>query len=126
MQAVLLSLFTRFREKEIAMAVEVKELPGSDVVEVHLQGKLTPADYEHFVPIVERKIQESGKLHLLVLLHDFHGWELAALWSDIAKLAIVGESKWEKGMAAFCKPFTLAKIKYFDISQVDEARDWVV
>jgi hypothetical protein len=28
-------------------------------------------------------------------------------------------------MATFCKPFTTAKIKYFDHSQLDEARAWL-
>jgi hypothetical protein len=38
---------------------------------------------------------------------------------------MVGESKWEKGMAAFCKPFTKATIRYFDSKQIDEARKWI-
>ncbi len=38
---------------------------------------------------------------------------------DIDRLAIVGETKWEQGMATFCRPFTTAKIRYFD--RKDEA-----
>ncbi|MGI9428942.1 MAG: STAS/SEC14 domain-containing protein [Bythopirellula sp.] len=30
-------------------------------------------------------------------------------WKDIERLAIVGESKWEKGMSVFCKLFISAK-----------------
>ena len=44
---------------------------------------------------------------------------------DIERLAIVGESKWQQGMAAFCKPFTKATVRYFDHCQIDEARQWV-
>ena len=44
---------------------------------------------------------------------------------DIERLAMVGDSKWEAGMAVFCKPFTSAKIKYFDVSKVDDAREWI-
>jgi len=40
-------------------------------------------------------------------------------------LAITGETKWEKGMAAFCKPFTTAKVRYFDHIRAAEARDWL-
>ena len=43
-------------------------------------------------------------------------------WKDIERLAIVGESKWEAGMAVFCKPFTAAKIQYFDHTKLDEAK----
>ena len=28
-------------------------------------------------------------------------------------------------MAAVCKPFTMAKIKYFDASEIDAAKTWV-
>ena len=41
------------------------------------------------------------------------------------RLAIVGEKRWHKGMAAFCKPFTTAEIRYFEHDGVDEARDWI-
>ncbi|MEK6238211.1 MAG: STAS/SEC14 domain-containing protein [Planctomycetales bacterium] len=41
------------------------------------------------------------------------------------RLAIVGESKWEAGMAVFCKPFTGAKIQYFDHAKLDEAKAWI-
>jgi len=39
----------------------------------------------------------------------------------VERIALVGEKKWEKCMAGVCKPFTLAKIKYFDASQVQTA-----
>ena len=32
---------------------------------------------------------------------------------------------WEKGMALFCKAFTTAKVKCFDVSALDEAKRWV-
>ncbi len=61
--------------------------------------------------------------------------ERGALWedikfdwrhfSDIERLAIVGDSKWEAGMAVFCKPFTTAKIRYFDESKAAEASAWI-
>ena len=68
-------------------------------------------------------------------MHDFHGWTVGALWEDIKfdwkhfghieRLALVGERKWEAGMATFCKPFTRATICYFDQSQSVEAANWI-
>jgi hypothetical protein len=43
----------------------------------------------------------------------------------IERLAMVGNSSWEQGMATFCKPFTKAEIKYFDHSAALEARKWL-
>jgi hypothetical protein len=87
------------------------------------------------VPLFERLIAQHGKLRLLVEMQEFHGWDVSALWQDIKfdlkhfkdieRLALLGESKWEKGMATFCKPFTSATIRYFDVAQAAAARAWV-
>lgn len=71
---------------------------------------------------------ERSEFYLKIV--DFHGWEGAALWddikfdlkhfSDIERLAMVGDRGWEKGMSLFCRPFTTAKICYFDESKADE------
>jgi len=116
-------------------AVTLKETNGGKVLEIQLTGKLAKEDYEQFVPVVERLVKEHGKIRMLVEMHDFHGWTAGALWqdlkfdakhfSDIERLAIVGESKWQHGMAVFCKPFTTAKIRYFDRPAIDQAREWL-
>ena len=38
---------------------------------------------------------------------------------------IYGESKWEAGMSVFCKPFTAAKIQYFDHANLADAMAWM-
>jgi hypothetical protein len=115
--------------------VTLKETNGGKVLEIQLTGKLAKEDYEHFVPVVERLVKDHGKIRLLVEMHDFHGWTAGALWqdvkfdakhfSDIERLAIVGETKWQHGMAVFCKPFTAAKVRYFDRPAIDQAREWL-
>lgn len=117
------------------MPAELKELDNGRLLEVHLTGKLVKTDYETFVPAVERQVKQHGKIRMLVELHDFHGWTCGALWADtkfaahyfndIERLAIIGETKWEKGMATFCKPFTMAEVRYFDHTKTAEARDWL-
>jgi hypothetical protein len=72
---------------------------------------------------------------MLVRMRDFPGWTGGALWedikfhwrhfSDIERLALVGDSRWEAGMAVSCKPFATAKVRYFDESKADEASAWV-
>ena len=108
---------------------------NGNVLEVKSTGKLTREFYEAFAPAVDAQIKSFGKVRILFEMHDFHGWTAGALWEDIKfdmkhwkdieRLAIVGETKWEQGMAAFCKPFTTAKVKYFDHSKLDEARAWI-
>jgi hypothetical protein len=120
--------------KEVS-GVTLKETNGGKVVELQLTGKLAREDYEHFVPAVERLVKEHGKIRMLVEMHDFHGWTAGALWQDIKfnaghfkdieRLAMVGEAKWQHGMAVFCKPFTTAKVRYFDRPDIEQARAWL-
>ena len=35
------------------------------------------------MPVVEAAIKEHGKVRMLVVMHDFHGWTAGALWEDI-------------------------------------------
>jgi hypothetical protein len=100
-----------------------------------MSGKLHDEDYKTFVPMVDEAIAEHGKVRMLAQFHDFHGWDAKALWDDtkfatthctkIERIALVGEKTWEKWMAIVCKPFTMAKIRYFDAAQIDAARKWL-
>ena len=117
------------------MAIEVTQEHEGNVVIVRLGGKIVADDYAHFVPEVDRLVEQHGKLHMLVEMKNFHGWTAGAMWEDtkfaihhfrsIERLAIVGETKWQKGMVTFCRPFTAAEIRYFDISREQEAHDWL-
>jgi len=117
------------------MAIKLIEKNDGNVLEAKVSCKLTHEDYEHFVPKCEEMFKQHGKIRVLFEMMDFHGWETAALWddikfdvkhfSDVERIAMVGEKKWEKGMTVFCGPFTKAKVRYFDRAKVGEARAWI-
>jgi len=117
------------------MAIQLTETNHGRILEVRITDKLAHADYEHFVPEFERLLKIHGKLRVLFIMTDFHGWELPALWddikfdikhfSDIEKLALVGDTQWEKWMADFCRPFTSARIQYFRSDEESSARQWL-
>ncbi len=100
-----------------------------------MSGKLHDEDYKMFVPLVDEAVAKQGKVRMLAQFHDFHGWDAHALWDDtkfafkhmtkIDRIALVGEKTWEKWMAVVCKPFTMAKIRYFDAAQFDAAKTWL-
>ena len=117
------------------MPMQLKQENGGKLVAVHVTGKLVKADYERCVPEFDRLVRQHGKLCLLFEFTDFHGWEAGALWdeikldikhfADIERIAVVGDKKWEHGMATFYKPFTQATIRYFDQANAAEARKWL-
>ncbi len=105
------------------------------IIHVTVNEKLTKEDYQQFVPRLEKDIKENGKIRILFQMQNFHGWEMSALWedlkfdmkhfSDIERLAMVGDKKWEKAMSVFCKPFTTAKINFFESSDIEKAQTWL-
>jgi len=108
------------------MAIEIREEQA---------GQLAREDYEKLVPAVDRAVQRHGKVGMLVVVPDFHGWTMGALgedtgfavhhFRDIERLAVVGENKQQKGMATFCAPFTTATVRSFEEAQMDVARAWL-
>jgi hypothetical protein len=122
------------RKGEISM---IEQLPheSTKALGFKLSGKLHDEDYKTFVPLVDKAFAAQGKLRMLAWFHDFHGWDVHALWDDIKfstthctkieRIALVGEKKWEEWMAKVCKPFTMAKIKYFQASEIEAAWQWL-
>jgi len=45
--------------------------------------------------------------------------------TKIKSIALVGDKTWEKWMARVCKPFTMAKIQYFDAAEIEAAKSWL-
>ena len=115
--------------------IQVEKNTAGSIVTLKIREKLDKNDYESFVPMIESQMRDGSPLRLLVELHDFKGWTAGALWedtkfaarhfNDIERLAVVGDSQWQKGVTLFVKPFTGADVRYFDMQAVDEAHQWV-
>src|SRR5215831_2805635 len=99
--------------------IEILSGLPAHTVGVKLSGKLHDEDYKKFVPLIDAELARDGKVRLLAQFHDFHGWDMEALWDDIKfattyctkveRIALVGDKAWEKWMAQVCKPFPMAR-----------------
>jgi hypothetical protein len=115
--------------------IEPLQSNAPNILGFRLSGKLHDADYKQFVPAIDAALAQHGKVCLLAQFHDFHGWDMHALWDDIKfstthctkidRIALVGDKTWEKWMAKVCKPFTMAKVRYFDATEIDAAKAWL-
>lgn len=115
--------------------IQVDKTPAGTIVTLRIKEKLDKNDYEAFVPMIESQIQAGSPVRLLVELHEFTGWTAGALWedtkfaarhfADIDRLAVVGESRWQQGVSVFFKPFTAADMRYFDMQDIEDARQWI-
>jgi hypothetical protein len=117
------------------MPIQFNEEKGGKELAVHVSGKLTKADYPDFVSEFERLVRQHGHLRVLFDMTGFQGWDAGAAWedikfgidhvADIERMAMVGDKKWQHGMAVLFKPFTKAAIRYFDHVDAAEAQKWL-
>ncbi|MGD2129105.1 MAG: STAS/SEC14 domain-containing protein [Lysobacterales bacterium] len=117
------------------MSLTMFEL-GPAALEVIVAGRLGTADYETFIPEVERRIRDHGKVGLLLNVSGFRGWSPGALWEDlkfemkhyrdVSRLALVADNPNKQWLAAMAKPFTAAEVKFFPIVAHETAREWVL
>lgn len=118
------------------MAVSISNIDSGAAIEIAVSDKLHKEDFAAFVPVIEKAVEEHGKVRVLFDMDDFRGWETSALWEELKfdakhfhhfeRIAMIGDKKWEKAMALFCKPFTTAKLRYFDRAEKEEAKRWLL
>jgi len=118
------------------MPIEFKEESGGKLFLIRCEGSLVKADYDRLVPEFDRQTALNGKLRVLIDLTGFLGWKDGSFWdelkfdirhfNDVERLAVVGDNKWEKLLAAFCQPFTSAEVRYFADVDAAEARQWLL
>jgi hypothetical protein len=118
--------------------MKLLEAGHGKVLIVELSGTLTEDDLKRCFAEAELLITEHGTIRVLCHIHDSPGWEVGALWeeikfdlkhfADIERLALVGdlgERRWQHGMALFCKPFTLTKVRRFHQIEFEAAVRWI-
>ncbi|MFO7685558.1 MAG: STAS/SEC14 domain-containing protein [Desulfobacterales bacterium] len=115
--------------------IQLEEASAGNIVTLKFKKKIDKEDFDEFVPRIEGLMKDGAKIRLVVELMDFEGWTAGALWEDtkfatqhlngIDRLAVVGDARWEMGVTVFVKPFTSADVRYFDIKDINKARQWV-
>ncbi|MFP5228463.1 MAG: STAS/SEC14 domain-containing protein [Acidobacteriota bacterium] len=105
-------------------------------VSIRATGKLTKEDYAVFVPAFESRVREHGKLRVLFDVTHFDGWQPDGIWNevkfdwkhntDISRLAVVGDEKWQHLLVAALRPFAFAETRYFSPAESEQARHWLL
>lgn len=115
----------------------IEEIPISEanIFGFRVSGRLTLADYQEFLPMLDSLIQEQGKISLLIELRDFKGWDMEAAKEDyrygmahqenLERIAIVGDKAWQRWMTTLSAPFVSSEIQYFGQDEKNEAWEWL-
>ena len=116
--------------------IDILQPRSKKVFAMRVSGKLLHEDYQRFVPMVEKQIEELGAVRCYIEMIDFRGLELRALWDEIKfdvhharqieRCAIVGDRAWEAWMTQLSRPlFSLADVHFYEVGQKDTAWEWI-
>ena len=107
-----------------------------DICVLRISGLLKQSEFAVEQRALAPKIDSGSKPRLLAVLENFEGWERGADWNDldflishsdeIAKIAIVGEQRWETQALAFAGAgVRRAPVKFFPPNELDAAQAWL-
>jgi len=109
--------------------------PGSQVVEIAVEGAVTNAELETSITRLGDDIERAGKTRLIEIIEHFTGIEPAAIWTDlklglplaqkVTRVAVVADVGWIRALSGLGHFFTKAELKVFEPSELDVARAWI-
>lgn len=98
-------------------------------------GKITKEDYPALKADVEALLQQEQSISMLLDLEEFEGEEIKAWGADfefgheyrtkIAKMAIVGDKKWQEWMTSLIDPFYAREAEFFPTDEREAAWEWL-
>lgn len=114
---------------------KVLDYTTNDIIAILVEGKITKADYEKLNPLIDKKINEFGKIKFFIQMNDMEAITPEAIVSDvrmylnhyahIRKAAVLGDKTWQRIIAGIANPFILGKIKYFPKNETGQALQWI-
>ena len=115
--------------------LQIKKSEQPSQLHIVVSDTLEKSDYDKLQPALANMAKQHDSFTLLWDMRDFTGWSLKAGWEDIKtdsdyndkvrKTAMVGENKWQKWMTILSKPFAKGELRYFDSSDLSEAKAWL-
>lgn len=104
-----------------------------DLLELHIYGEFTIADFSEFEAAVARELQKAPKIKLLFDFTDMAGYTLDVAWEEIKftrahahdfqRIAVVSDTQLAPWLSWVNAAFSDAECRLFDND--GEARDWL-
>ena len=115
--------------------IQYKNSPDNNVVEICVDGEITETDFNRTIAQLEADIRKHGKLRILEEIRNFQGGNPLLIWKDarlgvahihsFTHAAVVTEARWMRSLSDVVNSVLPAKVKAFECSQVEDARQWL-
>ena len=117
------------------MSIAYREDDATRTAEIVVSGKITKEDYESAVGPMQAFIDRHGTVKVIEILESFGGYDPAILWpgikfdwqniQHISHVAVVSDLGWVGPMSKAAGALISSQVRFFDMADVDEARDWI-
>ena len=116
--------------------IHITKTEKSNLISATINGKISKEDIEKIHPLIHNIVENGDKVDFFFELVDFEGYDLKGIWADLkvdaahisdyGKMAIVGEKEWQQWAARATDVFTNSEVKYFDLTEKEEAKRWIL
>lgn len=123
--------------------LQLLDFTGQNIIAKKADDLLGLKDYEKIHPFIHNIINTGNKVRWYFEMDDDSNSGSTGFWEDgvieinygsmkfthsddIEVIAIVGDKKWEKCMKSIMKPFTKAKVVYFEMAEKEKAKAWII
>lgn len=115
--------------------LKISSKPDSNIIVTEASQLVTYRNHPPLAKIIKSKISKHGKVRWLWIGNHFKGWSLKYLIVNsvfdlrhtfyFEKIAIVGNQKRVILMAKLIAPFTIAKVKHFNLEDQKRYTRWI-
>jgi hypothetical protein len=115
--------------------IDYREDPGSNVVEITVDGGISRAEFDEIAGKLEARIKRDGKVRLLEEIRSLGAIDPSTFWADVkfslrhlndfSRCAVVTEKRWIEWLAKAVDPIIACEIRHFPPEQIDHARRWL-
>lgn len=115
---------------------KIQNATNKNLIAIKISGKIKESDYNKITPLIEKAVEQYGKVKLYLEIENIEGIEPKAFREDvktyikhfnhIAKIAVVGKNNWQKMWSNLASPFVSGQVKYFPGDKALEATKWIM
>lgn len=108
-----------------------------DVYAFEIDGQVSKEEVEEVYQVLEKAYAKHDKINLLIRIGRYDGFDINALFSDVAyagklhaikhmrRYALVGGPSWMGNLVAFFDPLFRMEAHHFSLDEETEAWNWI-
>jgi hypothetical protein len=117
------------------MTISYHEDDATRTAEIVVSGRITAEDYDKAITPMQSFIDRHKTVKLIEVIESFQGFDPWIIWDGIkfdmrniphiSHVAVVSDIGWIGPMSKAAGALISTKLRIFELSQLDEAREWI-